>query len=135
ASERLGETLNDDGLPQLLEPCRDDDWKVRCAALKVLEQFATELSVDLITSALHDTSEEVRAAAAAALGRLRSTRAIGYLSRTLHDERPAVRSAAALALRALGWRPDSSEDQALLDIASGQAQAAVFAGEGAVTAL
>ena len=40
AVERLAETISDETMSQLLEAFKDEDWRVRCAALKVLEKMA-----------------------------------------------------------------------------------------------
>src|SRR5271168_2087967 len=119
----------------LLAALRDEHETVRCAAVKALAQINDDESLNALITALHDPGGEVRQAAAMVLGQNGDSRAYQFLAATLKDWSPAVRMAAAGALRSLGWKPSSSEEQALYDVATGHTRAAAFAGQAAVRAL
>lgn len=113
----------------------DDDARVRCAAVKVFAQGKDDKSVEALVVALHDPSSEVREAAAQGLTNAGDDRAQRQLVNLLKDSHPGVRRAAAGALRGIGWKPPTTEEQALFDVGLGHARAAAFAGQAAVKAL
>jgi len=98
---------------------QDRNPQVRCAAIRALEKVNTRDSAQLLIGALRDPSYEVRETAARALGRLRIGGATMALVHALRDSDPAVCAASAGALRALSWKPSTTEELARFEIALG----------------
>ena len=113
----------------------DDDLKVRCAAARVLGDLEDERAVDLLMPLLSSSSPDLRQTAAVALGHLRDPRAVDPLVLMLRSANPQDRAKAGEALRDLGWTPPNLDDQALFDVAIGNARAASFRGEAAIDPL
>ncbi len=135
ALEALDPARHERALELLLAGLADEDAPVRCAAVSGLERVASDQAVAALITALDDPDSNVRQVAAAVLGRRGDSRAFPHLADLMRDAYPGVRTAAATALRHLGWKPATSEEQALLDVALGHAHAAAFAGQAAVKAL
>src|SRR6266404_4419508 len=105
---------------------KDEDGQVRCAATKGLGSIQSERTAEILIPMLWDRNLEARQAAATALGHLGDARALDPLLHALKDPNPPVRASAAAALRTLGWKPASSEEQALFEVALGHARIAAF---------
>jgi HEAT repeat protein len=84
-----------------------------------LAKANTPETLNCLVRALQDKYFEVRVAAARALGRLGAVSAAGDLAVCLKDPDAAVRFAVAGALRAIGWKPATSEESAWLEITLG----------------
>jgi HEAT repeat protein len=97
----------------------DQNAHVRCAAVRALEKSRRPDALKSLIAALTDRAPEVREAAALILGRSRNPAVLGSLAGCLRDPEPCVRRAAAGGLRAMGWRPSTSEEAARFDIALG----------------
>ena len=135
ALESLNPTRDARAFELLLASLGDEDAQVRCAAVKGLEQVRDDPSMIALATALKDPNSEVREAAAAVLGRVGDARTFPYLAGLLKDSHPGARRSAAAALRSLGWKPSTSEEVALFEVALGHARAAAFEGQAAVKAL
>ena len=135
AIEALADEAGDDTLDMLLAGLNDEAAEVRSAAARVLGDRREARSVSQLILTLRDPESEVREAVATALGCLGNPQAIPPLIQTLRELNNGVRACAAAALDELGWRPKTQEEQALLDMASGNVLSAARAGEAAVESL
>ena len=133
--EKLAGSTNSHDTELLVASLEDNDAQVRCAAVRALEQAEDASCTASLLPALRDQDHQVRTAAAQALGHRGDRAAVGALAAVLSDSCPDVRSAAAGALRCLNWNPETPEDVARFEIAVGNARAAAFAGNAAVTSL
>jgi HEAT repeat protein len=135
AIQALGNGSRERAVKPLFRCLSDPDARVRATAAKVLGQLQSERAFELLLEALKDPRHEVRRAAASALRYQGDSRACGALAGMLRDADYHVRSAVAAALRRLGWKPATDEERALLEVSSGSAHSATFAGHAAVTPL
>src|SRR5258708_4267457 len=113
----------------------DSESGVRSAAVRTLAATNDERVVDLVLPLLRDASPEVRQSAATSLGRLGDPQVTCVLVAALKDPVPNVRTSAAMALRNLSWRPPNGDEQALFEVALGNARAAALHGEAAIPPL
>lgn len=79
---------------------QDEDWRVRYAALEVLEP--TEKHIPLLRKALHDPKMQIRRLVVVYLGDLRTSEAMELLYEAMRDESPAVRRTAGDTLSDIG---------------------------------
>jgi HEAT repeat protein len=133
------ESLDADGCERRMEllaaSLRDDEVDVRRAAVGAVEKSRHAQALDLLAAALGDFSAEVREVAAVSLGRRGDARGTEYLTCQLKDPKAKVRLSAAAALRNLGWKPATSEEQALFDVSTGNSPKVAIAAQAAVKAL
>src|SRR5947209_4430662 len=125
AIENLTGSGNSRDTERFVASMQDKNPQVRCAAVRALERVNHEDSRRSLVAALQDPSYQVREAAARALGRLRAAGCAGPLAACLKEPDPAVRAAVAGALRALGWKPTTTEELARFEIALGNTPAAI----------
>ena len=91
---------------------------VRLGALEALAGIRDPACTGSVIGVLvHDPDTEVRWAAAITLGQIGDGLGIAPLISALEDPDKYVRFGAAGALKALGWEPDGTEQQAALNIA------------------
>jgi HEAT repeat protein len=119
----------------LKESLGDAEAMVRGAAAMALAATKDERVADLVVPLLRDQNPEVRQNAATALGRLGDPRVTFVLAAALKDPSSNVRTSAAMALRNLSWHPHTGEEQALFDVALGNARGAAMCGEAALNPL
>lgn len=79
---------------------QDEDWRVRYAALEVLEP--TEQHIPLLRKALHDPKMQIRRLVVVYLGDLRTPEAMELLYEAMRDDSPAVRRTAGDTLSDIG---------------------------------
>ena len=113
----------------------DADPAVRCAAAKVLGDGKNASAAELLIPLLSDPNSGTRQEAAAALGHLGDPAAIDPLIKLLKHSNPQDRGSAGVALRALAWVPATPEEQALFEVAVGNARAAALQGKAALDPL
>jgi len=95
----LGEVRGEGMVEDLAAPLKNEDARVRVAAVLALARAGGEKAESMILGMLGDRSSEVRATACRGLGVLRSKRAVGALESLLNDENGDVQ---VECLRALG---------------------------------
>jgi len=78
----------------------DDDWRVRYAALEVLEP--SEKHIPLLRKALQDPKMQIRRLVVVYLGDIRTPEAMELLYEAMHDDAPAVRRTAGDTLSDIG---------------------------------
>jgi hypothetical protein len=83
---------------QLIEALHDQNWFVRVAALRKLQQEKQSLPIDQCVAALHDEHQAVRAAAVRALGQSGTQMPVAAVSAALYDASWQVRAAAVCVL-------------------------------------
>jgi HEAT repeat protein len=135
AMDKLATTSSRSACKSLLRCLGDRDDQVRLAAAKAIGTGRFDRTVQFLLGSLNHSRSEVREAAALSLGYCGDRSACQGLLSLLNDTNPAVRAAAATALRKLGWRPVDREQQAALDVASGNTLAAALAGPAGVEPL
>ncbi|MGG1880262.1 virulence factor [Paenibacillus campinasensis] len=79
---------------------QDEDWRVRYAALEVLEP--TEQHIPLLRKVLHDPKMQIRRLVVVYLGDLRTPEAMELLYEAMRDDSPAVRRTAGDTLSDIG---------------------------------
>jgi hypothetical protein len=92
---------------------KDDDWKVREAAAKRLEEIGDATAVEPLIAVLDDTWWYVQMEAAEALGNLKDRRAVKPLIGLFGHSERHVRAAAAVSLGKIG---DASAVPDLIDL-------------------
>jgi HEAT repeat protein len=96
----LGEIGDPQAVPALIDALKDEDWRVREAAVEALRKIGPPALPALIEM-LKDKREWVRQATVQALGEIGDSRATSALIRALGDKDEGVRQAAAEALSKL----------------------------------
>lgn len=119
AIENLSSSWHSRDTERVFASLQDQSPQVRCAAVRALEKSKRPEALKSLVGALRDRAPEVREMAALVLGRSGKAEIIGALAGCLRDPEPSVRRAAAGGLRAMGWRPSTSEEAARFDLALG----------------
>src|SRR5262249_46458825 len=110
----------------------DKDAQVRRAAAKVL---GANRGVQAAVTTLRDSSTQLPQAAALGSGYAQRTSVIDALVGALGDPDSDVRACAAGGVKALAWTATTDEEQALFDVATGNARAAGLRGDAALKSL
>ncbi len=126
---------NRDAGEVLLAASKDTNAEVRAAAAKGLSIVKSDVSGPILQQLLDDEDVTVRVAALSGIGHLGNAQFVELLTPFLRHPVPVLRSAAAASLRTLGWKPVTSDETTLFELASSTRRAVVNATGAAVTPL
>jgi len=103
-----------DAVGEVIRKLGARDRAVRLAMIEALAEIRDPRAVDPLLASLDDRDAEVRWGSAIALGEIGDPRAVTGLAQALRDPDKYVRYGASFALAKMDWKPDTSQDKALL---------------------
>lgn len=113
AAKAIG-SLGPDAIGEVIRKLGTRDRAVRLAMIEALAEIRDPRAVDPLLASLNDRDAEVRWGSAIALGEIGDPRAVTCLAQALRDPDKYVRYGASFALAKMDWKPDTSQDKALL---------------------
>lgn len=113
AAKAIG-SLGPDAIGEVIRKLGTRDRAVRLAMIEALAEIRDPRAVDPLLASLNDRDAEVRWGSAIALGEIGDPRAVTGLAQALRDPDKYVRYGASFALAKMDWKPDTSQDKALL---------------------
>ncbi len=119
----------------LLLAVQDEHASVRLAAVEAFGKIRCAEAVKDLGKLVHVEDFNTRQAVVTSLGQIGGDGVIGFLAEALHDNSFEIRRTAARALQTLKWKPDTSEQRALLQVALGDFNGAAKEGDAAIEAL